>query len=291
MQVKALLLFTLLWIIASCKHPKMQPAAPKNKNQVESTIGVVKKSDYDDYFIKLKLSNSDSVISQFSSTKASVYLANKYYSLIVDTGMIDFFDVQEKYLVSLYDFGEVIISEVNIRGKYLSNVVPKRCYVLYSKRRSEAYIFCVNKLHLIKRKKSDTAYYLGGIPISKGIGYFLVYSFNDTTFVRIFDSGMEIEDGTISVPVYLNNDDCIQYSKDFLEFKNLDFNNDGLWDLLFEGTIKYYCNPNEYGIDNRKRIPLRQVQAKVGFIYSSTGISSRWILFDTTKVKLYFEYQ
>lgn len=289
MQVKAKYLYTLLWIIASCKHPKDQPTA--HENLVESTSRIVNRSEFDDYFIKLKLSNSDSVINQFSSSRASIYLAYKYYSIIADTGMIDFLDVQVKDLVSLCDYGEVVVSEVNIRGKNLSNVVPKKCYLLYSKVRSEAYIFCVSRLHLIKRKKSDSAFYLGGIPINKGIGYFLVYSFNGSTFVRIFDSGMEVEDGTIAVPVYLNRDDCIQYSNDYLKFKNVDLNNDGLLDLLFEGTIKYYCNPNEYGIDIRKRTPLRQVQGKVGFICSSAVNSVRWILCDTTSIKRYFEYQ
>jgi hypothetical protein len=282
-----IILCTFLGGVASCNHPVKLPTTSKDHKDTVDKIVEVAYSD--DFVTKVKLTDEDSVINEISSSKAFIYLAYKYYNIITDTSLIDYLNVEETQSVSIKDYGSTTISEISIKGKYLSNVVPKKCYLLYNKGKNEVFFFNFSRLYLIKKKASDTAYLIGGIPIIKGVGYFLVYSFNNASFTKVFDSGMDIEDDAIAVPIYLNEGDCIQYSGNFLRFENLDINNDGFLDFSFEGTVKHYCNPNEYGIDISKRKPLRQEQVKINYIFEGSEKLSKWVLIDSSKVKHYLE--
>jgi hypothetical protein len=71
----------------------------------------------------------------------------------------------------------------------------------------------------------------------------------------------------VLVPVFLKNSECIQIENGFLEFKNIDIDNNGLLDIVFSGEIDYYCKTEEYGVDVSKRNPLKKDFVNVKFFY------------------------
>jgi hypothetical protein len=224
-------------------------------------------------------------IDRMLNKKESIYLAMKYYNTIIDTSQIENIGSKYESASMITDYGKVLIWAINIQGQYLSEATPEKVFVIYSKDKREAIFFPFSDLVLLKRKMSDTTSIIGGIEISKGVGYFLAYSYMDTSFIKIFDSGFDIPDSTLAVPVYLNDGGCIRYSEDFLQLRNIDINNDSLLDISFAGTILYYCKPNEYGIDTNKRSPINRKKITINYILRGSDNKLKYVLMDTAQIK------
>ena len=239
---------------------------------------------YYDFFTRLRLNANDKSIAKMPMKSKLNYLARKYYNEITDVGFVENIDVINKYATVIKGYGKAVVAEVNVWGRKLSNVTPKRCYLLYSKENKDAFVFDFNSFFLIKDKLSDNGSNIGGVILTKGIGYFLCYSFEDSSFVKIFDSGFDIKESEIAVPIYLNNGGCIKYLDNYLNFKNIDINNDGFLDLTFVGTVLYYCKPEEYGVEINSRKPIKEQRININYIRKDIGNRAEWVLSDTVMV-------
>jgi hypothetical protein len=280
----ALYYLIFLTMVLSCNHTIKKNEEISVKN--ETALSKVSGSTY--FFTQLKLTKDDSIINKGSSKNVSIHLARKYYNEITENKFTENIGSVNKSKAIINNYGNVEIFEINVSGKGISNVTPKRCYLLYNKEKSEAFVFNFNQLFLLKQKISDTGIIIGGIIITKGIGYFLCYSFQNSSFTKVFDSGFDVDDSITTVPVYLNNGDCIKYSNDYLKFENKDINNDGLLDFAFYGTVLFYCNPNEYGIDISNRKPFRHENIVVNYILEKSENKLKWVLADNILIKKVF---
>lgn len=287
MKLTVIITFGIFLGLISCNNYPKKINKEKGVNEKFKEDSLFVTGDNYDFFTRIKLSEEDARIIKMQEKERSIYLAQKYYSEITDSNFIEFLGTEYKSTALVENYGWTVISEINIRGKKLSTSTPKRCYLLYNKEKNEAIFLDFEKFYLIKRKASDKENMIGGIEKSKGVGYFLVYSFKDSSLIKIFDSGVDIDDGAIAVPIFLNDGDCVKYDNDVLSFKNIDINNDGFLDFSFEGKIMFYCKPNEYGLGMDKRKLIREKKIKINYLFEDT--LDKWLLADSLKIKQLLE--
>jgi hypothetical protein len=146
-------------------------------------------------------------------------------------------DLIEK-LEKIYEGPLFTIGKSEVFMLKLSNNIPrtwnKQSLIVISCTSNKMFNLYLNTFEPIKIKKEFNLI-LSGRRIRDGYGDFASYSLVNDTLFSVFESGI----------VTNNSRDCINFKNSDLKLKNVDLNNDGLLDLLFEGMEYHFCKGSE----------------------------------------------
>lgn len=142
-------------------------------------------------------------------------------------------DLIEK-LEKIYEGSLFTIGKSEVFMLRLSNNIPrtwnKQSLIIISCNSNKIYNLYLNTFEPIKIKEKFNLI-LAGRRIRDGYGDFASFSLIKDTLFSVFESKI----------VTNNSRDCVNFKNSDLKLKNVDLNNDGLLDLLFEGMEYHFC--------------------------------------------------
>ena len=106
---------------------------------------------------------------------------------------------------------------------------------------------------------------LSGRRIRDGYGDFASFSLIKDTLFTVFESNI----------VTNNSRDCVNFKNSNLELKNIDLNNDGFLDLLFEGIEYHYCKGYE-SRNTEVKFPIDSVSITIKYICDYKNKIIKW---------------
>ncbi len=168
--------------------------------------------------------------------------------------------------VSVKNFGVAQIYNI-ILSNNLPEVFSKSNYLIVDKNKKLAALFLLDTLMFIKTSENDNTILLAGIEKIKAKGFFKIYDFTEgSEFKEILNSLNYCENG---IPVFDESIDCISYKPSMLSFKNMDINNDGIFDVNFSGVVALYCKGLETGYGRNDRNPVSLSKINFSFVLKS----------------------
>ena len=188
---------------------------------------------------------------------------NKEYEGLKDN---DITEVKLVDSVGIKNFGVAQIYNI-ILSNSLPEVFTKSNYLIVDKNKKLAALFLLDTLIFIKTSDNDKTVLLSGVEKIKAKGFFKIYDFTDgNEFNEILNSLNYCENG---LPVFNESLDCISYKPFMLAFKNIDVNNDGIFDVNFSGDVASYCKGLETGYGRNDRGPITLSKINFSFILKS----------------------
>jgi hypothetical protein len=185
-----------------------------------------------------------------------------FTSDLLDVKVSDFKTIEKLSPVFIRGIGKVEVYQINLSDK-LPSVIPKRCYVITS--RNKASLLWIDRLRIIKVKKTDKEGFIGGLYKVKSKGYFIIYKADNKQLIPIFDTSSD-RFCFNGIPIYNNSTDCISYSPFLFRLSQKDINGDGFLDICFAGQVNQYCEGLEEGIGRIDILPKKRHKVKIVFL-------------------------
>ncbi len=225
-----------------------------NHTQVNNDIDVVKiesipKNHYNASGDSIFLSsvNIDSITSGDYLRKTFI----RYYSGLKGT---DFIKIKLIDSFPIYQFGNTLVYKL-VFSDQLPESVQKVNYLIVNSVSLLGTILLVDSIMPIRISDKYNDVLLGGVQIHKGVGYLIIYDFVEKNELKEIFNSMNLSNR--GIPIYNASDDCISYKPNWLSFKNIDKNSDGILDANFSGFVAYYCKGLELGYSQYDRLPLK----------------------------------
>jgi hypothetical protein len=96
----------------SCNNSVTIPAKKPTEHKADQKSLITVKSNSNDFFTRMRLTGSDSIIGRMSGRQASIYLVLKYYNEIADTGFIESINAKYKSTPLIKGYGNVDVPKV-----------------------------------------------------------------------------------------------------------------------------------------------------------------------------------
>jgi hypothetical protein len=169
--------------------------------------------------------------------------------------------------INIKKYGFTKILKVEIFGN-LPRSSPTDFYVLFNNIKSEILILPLAKIYFVKSNLKEKEYFIGGLTLNRNLGFFNIYSYKNGKFVKNFKD----EDAPL---VFLNSLDCVRLKNNYLSLKNNDVNEYGYLNVVFSGTLEFYCKPHEFGVDLKDRKSIKS--RSINYICKYNPLVSMWL--------------
>lgn len=182
------------------------------------------------------------------------YLRKTFIKYYADLKGTDFIKIKLIDSLPVYQFGNTLIYKL-VFSDQLPESVQKVNYLIVNSVSRLGTVLLVDSIIPIRISNKFNTVLLSGVQVHKGVGYLNIYDFVEKNELKeIFNS---IDSSNRSIPIYDASDDCISYKPNWLSFKSIDVNNDGILDANFSGSVAYYCKGLELGYSQYDRKPLK----------------------------------
>lgn len=172
------------------------------------------------------------------------------------------------------DYGEVTSYQISLKNVFPTGIQVS-FYLLINSKRREGCLIALDTLDPIVVSKSGAKNIAGRLGLrSKEI--YIHYAFRKDRFFLSFNSLDFCEFGII---VGSFRPECTNYKDERLRLKYRDVNQDAIEDILFKGTIEYYCAPS-FDRDELQKQPIKQGNVEIAFISCKDSTGIQWVIRD-----------
>lgn len=174
----------------------------------------------------------------------------------------------------VHGYGKVMAYSIRLQNVGFTGIHTAYYLVINTVRR-EGCLFALDTLNPIS-VSNGKAKNIGGRLVIRSKEFYINYSFRKDRFVLAFDTYNFCDHGII---VGSFRPECLNYTNERLTLEYQDLNKDKIEDIIFKGTVEYYCKPL-VDRDEAQKEPIKRENVSIEFLSFTDSSGIHWMLKD-----------